>query len=115
MGTYSYKGIYTLTGTGRYEGTNRLGKSRSARWLPTWNVAGAWNVHEEKFYSNFTNPVLSHATLKASYSLTADRGPAFVTNSQAILNSYSPWRPSASVTESGMRITELENLSLIHI
>ena len=114
MGTYSYKGIYTLTGTGRYEGTNRLGKSRSARWLPTWNVAGAWNVHEEKFYSNFTNPVLSHATLKASYSLTADRGPAFVTNSQAILNSYSPWRPSASVTESGMRITELENSELTY-
>jgi len=114
MGTYSYKGKYTLTGTGRYEGTNRLGKSRSARWLPTWNIAGAWNVHEEKFYSNFSHPVLSHATLKASYSLTADRGPAFVTNSQTILNSYSPWRPSASVTESGMRITELENSELTY-
>lgn len=114
MGTYSYKGIYTLTGTGRYEGTNRLGKSRSARWLPTWNVAGAWNAHEEKFYSNFVNPVLSHATLKASYSLTADRGPAFVTNSQTILNSYSPWRPSAGVTESGMRISELENSELTY-
>ena len=114
MGTYSYKGKYTLTGTGRYEGTNRLGKSRSARWLPTWNIAGAWNVHEEKFYSNFSHPVLSHATLKASYSLTADRGPAFVTNSQTILNSYSPWRPSASVTESGKRITELENSELTY-
>ena len=114
MGTYSYEGKYTLTGTGRYEGTNRLGKSRSARWLPTWNIAGAWNVHEEKFYSNFSHPVLSHATLKASYSLTADRGPAFVTNSQTILNSYSPWRPSASVTESGMRITELENSELTY-
>ena len=27
-----------------------MGKSRSARWLPTWNVAGAWNVHEENFF-----------------------------------------------------------------
>lgn len=46
--------------------------------------------------------------------MTADRGPAFVTNSQTILNSYSPWRPSASVTESGMRITELENSELTY-
>ncbi len=36
-GTYSWKGIYTLSGTVRYEGSNKLGKSRSSRWLPTWN------------------------------------------------------------------------------
>ncbi|GAA6258061.1 hypothetical protein F070042J6_39130 [Bacteroides sp. f07] len=29
--TYSYKGKYTLNGTARYEGTNRMGRSRSAR------------------------------------------------------------------------------------
>lgn len=39
-GTYSYKQRYNLTGTYRYEGTNRLGRSRSARWLPTWNISG---------------------------------------------------------------------------
>ena len=93
--TYSYKGRYTVNGTARYEGTNRMGKSRSARWLPTWNVSGAWNAHEEKFFSNLTS-VLSHFTLKASYSLTADRGPADVTNSQAIITSYSPYRPFTS-------------------
>ena len=37
--TYSWKGRYTLNGTVRYEGSNRLGKARSARWLPTWNVS----------------------------------------------------------------------------
>ena len=47
---YSYKGRYSLNGTIRYEGTNRMGKSRSARWLPTWNISGAWNVHEENFF-----------------------------------------------------------------
>ena len=70
-GTYSWKGRYTLNGTFRYEGTNRMGKSRSARWLPTWNVAGAWNVHEENFFEAL-RPALSHLSLKASYSLTAD-------------------------------------------
>ena len=75
--TYSYKGRYIITGTGRYEGSNRLGKSRSARWLPTWNIAGAWNMHEEEFFKKL-EPALSHFTLKASYSLTADVGPSNV-------------------------------------
>ena len=72
--TYSYDGRYTVNGTFRYEGTNRMGKSRSSRWLPTWNMSGAWNVHEENFFKTFSS-VLSHLTFKASYSLTADRGP----------------------------------------
>lgn len=31
---YSYKGRYSFNVTGRYDGSNQLGKSRSARWLP---------------------------------------------------------------------------------
>lgn len=57
--TYSYKGRYTINGTYRYEGTNRLGKSRSARWLPTWNVSGTWNIHEEPFFKKL-EPAVSH-------------------------------------------------------
>jgi len=112
--TYSYNGIYTLNGTGRYEGTNKLGKSQSARWLPTWNIAGAWNAHEEKWFSGIFNPLLSHATLKASYSLTADAGPDFVTNSLSIIKSRSPWRPTASVSESELYIESLENSELTY-
>lgn len=113
-GTYSYKGRYTVNGTGRYEGSNKLGKARSARWLPTWNVSGAWLAHEEKWFNGIFNPVLSHATLKASYSLTADRGPSFVTNSQVVYKSKNPWRPIASVAESGIVIEDLENSELTY-
>ena len=112
-GTYSYKGRYSITGTFRYEGSNRLGKSRSARWLPTWNVGGAWNMHEEAFFEKL-QPALSHFTLKASYSLTADTGPAYVTNSRVNINSFTPWRPSASVGESGLQIYELQNSDLTY-
>ena len=93
-GTYSYKGRYTVNGTVRYEGSNKLGKSRSSRWLPTWNVSGAWNMHEEAFFEDLT-PTLSNLTLRASYSLTADRGPANVTNSRVVIQSYNPYRPFA--------------------
>lgn len=111
--TYSYKGRYTVTGTARYEGSNRLGKSRSARWLPTWNIAGAWNMHEENFFERL-KPALSHFTLKASYSLTADVGPADVTNSRVVINSFTPWRPSTNVGESGLQISDLENSALTY-
>lgn len=112
--TYSYKGKYTLNGTGRYEGSNKLGKARSARWLPTWNIAGAWLAHEEDWFKGIFDPVLSYASLKASYSLTADRGPAFVTNSKVVYKSYTPWRPTSSVSESGIFIEDLENSELTY-
>lgn len=111
--TYSYKGRYTLNGTFRYEGTNKLGKSTSARWLPTWNVAGAWNAHEEEFWKDI-NHVVSHATLKASYSLTADRGPSFVTNSNVVINSENLWRPVASDKETVLVIDQVENADLTY-
>lgn len=110
---YSYKGRYSVNGTARYEGSNRLGKSRSARWLPTWNVGAAWNVHEESFFKSL-QPALSHLTLRGSYSLTADAGPANVTNSHVNINSFTPWRPSASAGEPGLKIVELENGDLTY-
>lgn len=111
--TYSYDGRYTLNGTFRYEGTNRMGKSRSARWLPTWNISGAWNAHEEAFFKSL-QPTLSHLTLKASYSLTADRGPANVTNSQAIFRAYSPYRPFTDIQEPGIYMSDSENSELTY-
>ena len=112
-GTYSWKGRYSVTGTFRYEGSNRLGKARSARWLPTWNIGGAWNMHEEPFFEAL-RPALSHFTLKTSYSLTADAGPTYVTNSFVNINSYTPWRPNANVSESGLQIVELQNSDLTY-
>ena len=111
--TYSYDARYTLNGTYRYEGTNRLGPSRQARWLPTWNVSGAWNMHEEKFFKSLKK-VLSHLSLKASYSLTADPGPSSVSNATVVLRNYKPYRPFTNIQESGMEIEEPANESLTY-
>lgn len=108
--TYSYKGRYTVNGTVRYEGSNRLGMARSARWLPTWNISGAWNAHEETWFQK--QNVLSHATLKASYSLTGDK-PA-VTNSMIIIESTNPWRPYATDKESALTISDFANNDLTY-
>lgn len=112
--TYSYRGIYTLTGTGRYEGSNRLGKSRTARWLPTWNVAAAWNIHEENWMQGRIKDYISHLTLRASYSLTADAGPTSAANSEIVLQSFTPWRPFAGETETGLTRVSLANEDLTY-
>lgn len=114
MATYSYKGRYTINGVIRYEGTNKLGKSRQARWLPTWNVSGAWNAHEENWWAPTFDKWWTFASLKASYSLTADRGPASVTNSLAVFQSYSPYRPNTSASETGIQLYDLENSELTY-
>ncbi|MBE8719792.1 SusC/RagA family TonB-linked outer membrane protein [Sphingobacterium pedocola] len=111
--TYSFAGKYILNGTFRYEGANKLGEATSARWMPSYNISGAWNAHEENFFENIS-PALSHLTLKASYSLTGDRGPADVTNSYAVYRSYTPWRPTAGDTESGLEIADLANEELTY-
>ena len=111
--TYSYKRRYSINGTVRYEGTNKLGKSRNARWLPTWNIGGAWNAHEEDFFKSLES-VLSNLTIRASYSLTGDRGPTWVTNSRAVINSYNPWRPYDGIGESGLQVVDLENSDLTY-
>lgn len=114
MATYSYKGRYTINGVVRYEGTNKLGKSMQARWLPTWNVSAAWNAHEESWWEPAFGDAWTYASLKASYSLTADRGPSWVTNSLAVFQSYSPYRPSTNASETGIALYDLENSELTY-
>ena len=111
-GTYSYKGRYIINGTVRYEGSNRLGKATSARWLPTWNISGAWNAHEEPWFQKTFKNALTHATLKLSYSLTGDK-PA-VTNAQVIIKSFNPWRYQTTDKESGLEVDEFANPDLTY-
>ena len=110
-GTYSYKGRYQVTGTFRYEGTNYLGKATSARWLPTWNLSGAWNAHEEGWFANVFKETLTHATFRLSYSLTGDRPP--VTNSLPVFTATVPWRPFTTIQEKGYS-QELGNSDLTY-
>jgi len=107
-GTYTYNSKYNLTGTVRYDGSNRLGKSPRARWLPTWSVAGSWNVEQEKFMEKVS--WVDALTLRASYGLTASMGPA--TNSSIVLKNLTTNRTYLNERESVIQLANLENSQL---
>ncbi|WP_199118372.1 SusC/RagA family TonB-linked outer membrane protein [Pedobacter sp. ASV28] len=105
--TYSYKGKYIFNGSGRYDGSNRMGASKTARWLPTWTASAAWNVDEEDFMKRISS--IDFLKLRASYGLTASIGNA--RNSVVRLGYTNVPRRYADV-ESSIFIAGLENSEL---
>lgn len=106
--TYSYKNRYTLTGAMRYDGSNKMGESKTARWLPTWNVSGSWNINEESFWKE--NKVMSSAAIRASYGLVGNIGNA--TNSEAVYYNQIARRPYITDQETLTYIDHLANSQL---
>lgn len=107
-GSYSYKGKYTINGTVRMDGSNQLGKAASARWLPTWNISGSWNLKDEAFLKDI-DPI-SRLSVRGTYGLTASMGNA--RNSTAIFKNAITNRPYLSEKESVIAIQNLENSEL---
>ena len=104
-GGYSFRGRYIVNGTVRYDGSNRLGRSPTARYLPTWNVSGAWNVDQESFFNVASIDFLK---LRATYGLSANLGP----DVSALLNLRSDVTLRPSDVESFLYIDDLENQDL---
>ena len=112
---YSYKGIYSLNVTGRYDGSNQLGKSHSSRWLPTFNVSGAWNAHEMNWFKDWmdkTHGAMTHGTLRLSYSLVGEQTTA--SNALAIFRSMNIWRPQGDQQETAVYLSEPANSDLTY-
>ncbi len=105
---YTYDNKYNLYGTVRYDGSNMLGASPNARWLPTWSFGGSWNVDQEKFMDNLD--FLNYLKLRASYGITASLGPA--TNSNVILRSKTTSRPYTDERESILDLVNIQNNDL---
>lgn len=104
-GAYSFKEKYVFNGTVRYDGSNRLGKSKNSRYLPTWNVSAAWNANKESFIDF---DWLSNLKVRATYGLSANLGP----NTSALLNLRSGVTLRPTDVESYLYIQDLENSDL---
>ena len=108
QGTYTYDNRYVFAGTANYEGSNQLGRSRSARWLPTWNVSGRWNASNESFLKD--NTKISNLAFRVSYGLIAGLGSA--SNALAIFKNEVANRYNLSDRENTIYIEALQNSEL---
>jgi len=86
-----------------------LGRNASARWLPTYNFGGKWNIMNEPFLEEKARWI-DQLSLRASYGLTATMPPS--ANAAAIFKNYNATRPSSSEIESVIRLQSLANNEL---
>ena len=106
--SYGFRNRYILSGTLNYEGSNQLGRSRKARWLPTWNISGRWNVTNEHFLP--TTHALSNLSFRLSYGLIA--GLNNIGNALPIMVSTITPRFRNQDNERLIRILSLQNSDL---
>lgn len=104
-GGYSYKSKYIANFTVRYDGSNQLGSSRQARYLPTWNVSGAWNASSEPF---FRVGFVDQLKLRATYGVSGNLPP----NASALLNLQSDVTIRPTDVEPYLFIKDLTNTEL---
>ena len=85
---YTYKDHYSITATGRYDGSSKFGENNKYAFFPSAGLA--WNVTQEDFLKN--NNVLSNLKLHTSYGLTGNseigvyKSLATITSGTLLLN-----------------------------
>lgn len=105
---YGFDSRYIFSGTIRYDGTNALGRNRSARWLPTWNVSAKWNLHNEHFIKSAD--WIDQLSLRGSYGLTASMNSSASASAKFINENTK--RPYGNEIESVITLDALENSEL---
>ncbi len=106
---YDFDKKYILSLSGNYEGSNRAGKSKGTRWLPTYTVSGRWNVHRENFIDN--TGVINNLVLRGSYGLSALIANT-ASNNEAIFRNQVTDRGLISDRENAINIEDLQNSEL---
>lgn len=108
-GGYAYKSRYVGNFTVRYDGSNQLGESDAARYLPTWNVSGAWNLHNEPFFQNlsFLN-AFDYLKLRGTYGVSGNLPP----EASALLNLRADITVRPTDVEPFLGIVDLTNTEL---
>ena len=105
---YAYKNRYSVNATMRYDGSNQLGNTATARWLPTWNISGAWRLSNESFYEGSAiSNVINKLSVRGTYGLVANINGA--TSAALMVKSGSSLRPYKFENETLMNIIHLAN------
>ncbi len=109
--TYDYDQKYVLNLTGNYDGSNRAGRSASARWLPTFNIAGRYNIHKEEFMQDVD--WVNNLAIRPSYGLVGLLADA-ASNNLAIFQNSITDRQNQQDRENFINILDLQNSELTY-
>jgi hypothetical protein len=106
---YAYKSRYVGNFTVRYDGSNQLGESDAARYLPTWNVSGAWNMHNEGFFQDVGFfQYFDYMKLRGTYGISGNLPP----DASALLNLQADVTVRPTDVEPFLQIVDLTNTEL---
>ncbi|PRD46915.1 SusC/RagA family TonB-linked outer membrane protein [Sphingobacterium haloxyli] len=72
---YTYRGLYTLSGSARRDASNLFGLKTNDQWNPFWSIGGAWKLSNENFYHLDFLPYLN---LRATYGFSGNVDPGMV-------------------------------------
>lgn len=110
---YAFNEKYSINLTTRIDRSNMLGKttakSKALGWLPTWNISGAWDIDQEKFF-NQDNWFIGGARIRGTYGLVANLGNA--RNKSVLYFNGITTRPIEADKEQYVYIDALENADL---
>ncbi|GAB1446441.1 hypothetical protein MASR2M41_22200 [Flammeovirgaceae bacterium] len=86
-----------------------MGESNAVRYLPTWNVSGAWNIDNESFFENTPGlNVFNSLKLRTTYGISGNLPP----NASALLNLQADATIRPTDVEPVLRIKDLTNSEL---
>ncbi|GJM28286.1 MAG: SusC/RagA family TonB-linked outer membrane protein [Cyclobacteriaceae bacterium] len=106
---YAYKSRYVANFTVRYDGSNQLGESDAARYLPTWNVSGAWNMHNEGFFDDIGFfQKFDYLKVRGTYGISGNLPP----DASALLNLQADVTVRPTDVEPFLQIVDLTNTEL---
>lgn len=109
--TYDFDHKYIVNAVANYEGSNRAGRSSSARWLPTFNFSGRWNIDRETFIENLD--WVDHLSLRAGYGVVGIISDAASNNLPIFINDITD-RRDQSTRENFIGISDLQNEDLTY-
>lgn len=95
-GTYAYKDRYTLSLSGRKDGSNIFGVSVNQKVVPLWSLGGAWILSAEPFYHVSWMPYLK-LRLTDGFSGNVDNSLSALTTINEFSDEKYTHRPYANV------------------
>jgi TonB-linked SusC/RagA family outer membrane protein len=113
---YSFKNIYSLTGSVRIDQSNLFGTNPKYKYKPLWSVGAAWNIHKESFVQDIDWIKLLKLRLAYGFNGNVAKMSLPQVIAQAGMNPYtSPASPSLrlfSYANSSLRWEQTKNLNI---